>query len=252
MAKKVGLALGAGAARGLAHIGIIEILEENDIPIDYIAGTSMGAVISAYYALHKEVKGLREVLNKMNRKELWRLIDFCSPKYALIKGDRVHAFLDNLYGSKSFKDCKVPLRIVATDLAIGKQYVFKSGKLSDAVRASISIPGIFRPVEYNGKKLVDGGIVNSTPASVVRDMGAHSVIAVDLPVMKLKSDPNIFEIIVQSYEILREGTLARSNTIIITPDFSDRYAGHQFLNQQLIVEGRKSAEKQLKEIRKIL
>jgi NTE family protein len=239
-----GLVLGAGAARGLAHIGVIEVLEEKNIKTDLIVGASIGSLVGAYYAVHGEISSLKKVVMELRRTDILRLIDFSSGRYALIKGEKIRLWIDKLLEYKSFSDIKIPIQIVATDLLTGEQVIFSEGKLSDAVRASISIPGIFLPYEIGGRTLVDGGLVNSTPVDIAREMGADKVIAVDLPLTKLKRNPNILETIIQSYEIMREATFRKTKDVtIITPDFPDKINGHQFLNKGFIELGRQAALK---------
>ena len=177
--KKVGLVLGSGGVRGLAHIGVIKKLLEHNIPIDFIAGSSIGAWVGAHYALFQDVKKLEEyTLEKKKEK----IISFLEPtlKGGFVKGDKVEKLLDEWLEGASFKDTKIPLGIVATDLITGETVLFKEGKLSSAIRASISIPTLFTPVKYGKKFLVDGGISNPVPDDVVREMGADIIISVNL------------------------------------------------------------------------
>ena len=176
---KVGLALGSGAARGLAHIGVLKLLKEKNIPIDMIAGSSMGALIGACYARRGEITDLEEIVLKIDWKQLAQLAD---PNLALffkgvIHGRKVKELLKAVIGNVEFKDLKIPLAVVATDVNTGDEVVMKEGSVIDAVRASISIPAIFMPVKLRDRFLIDGGIVNPVPVSVVKNMGAAFVIA---------------------------------------------------------------------------
>ena len=176
---KIGLALGSGAARGFAHIGIIKALKEKNISIDMIAGSSMGALVGACYARNGEITNLEETVLKTDWKQLVRLAD---PNLALlfkgvIHGKKVKELLKTLIGDVSFGDLKIPLTVVTTDVNTGEEVVIKTGSVVDAVRASISIPAIFMPVKLNDKFLIDGGIVNPVPVSVIKNMGAAFVIA---------------------------------------------------------------------------
>ncbi len=246
---RTGLALGAGAARGLAHIGVIEVLQEKNIRIDLIAGSSIGALIGAYFAVHADISGLRQAAMSLTRKDLLGLIDFAPGRYALIKGEKLQRFIDRLLEGRGFKDTKMPIKIVAADLAQGKVVVLDKGRLSDAVRASISIPGLFLPVEKDGMTLVDGGLLDSTPVDVCREMGAERVIAVDLPFKKLRKKPTLVEALLQSYEIMRKATVSDGkDTIVIRPDFSDEFTGIRFLNTGYIDLGRQATQNALKEI----
>ncbi|HAS80805.1 MAG: phospholipase, patatin family protein [Candidatus Nomurabacteria bacterium GW2011_GWE1_32_28] len=177
--KKVGLVLGSGGVRGFAHIGVIKKLLEHNIPIDYIAGSSIGAWVGAYYSLFKDVKNLEEYTLEKKRE---KFMSFLEPTFSggLIKGDKLEKLLNGWLNDADFKDLKIPLAIVATDLVTGEAVVFKKGKLATAVRASISVPTLFTPVRIDNKILVDGGLSNPVPDDVVRKMGADIVISVNL------------------------------------------------------------------------
>jgi NTE family protein len=176
---KTGLALGSGAARGLAHIGVLHALKEKNISIDMVAGSSMGALVGACYARNGEITDFEEIVLKMDWKRLALLAD---PNLALffkgvIHGKKVKALLKTIIGDSLFKDLKVPLAVVTTDVNTGEEVVIKTGSVVEAVRASISMPAIFTPVKLQNRFLMDGGIVNPVPVSVVKDMGATFVIA---------------------------------------------------------------------------
>ena len=176
---KIGLALGSGAARGLAHIGVLKALKEEGISIDMLSGSSMGALVGACYARKAEIAEFEEIALKIDWKQLARLAD---PNLALlfkgiIHGKKVKEFLRALIGDVEFKDLKMPFAVVATDANTGEEVIIKEGPVIEAVRASISVPAIFMPVKFKNRFLMDGGIVNPVPVSVVKDMGATFVIA---------------------------------------------------------------------------
>lgn len=174
---KVGLALGSGGARGIAHVGVLDVFEKENIPIDYIAGSSMGSLVGALFALGHSATDLEELASLFKRKYF---VDFTVPKMGLINGKRIEELIYMLTQGKNIEDLEIPLSIVTTDLQKGRSVILDSGSISKAVRASISIPGIFVPVQYDGKILVDGGIVDRVPIQAVRNMGADIVIAVDV------------------------------------------------------------------------
>ncbi len=179
MNKKIGLALGGGAARGLAHIGVLKALVENNVPIDVIAGTSIGALVGACFAKDGEINTLEEIVLNIDWRQLALLLD---PNLALLKkgfihGEKIKELLCSIIGDMGFKDLRIPLRVIATDVTTGKEVVIKSGSVAEAVRASISIPVIFTPVKFKNKFLVDGGIVNPVPVDVAKNMGAEFIIA---------------------------------------------------------------------------
>lgn len=176
---KIGLALGSGAIRGLAHVGVIKALLKHRIPIDYLAGSSIGAWVGAHYGLFEDIR-LLEKLMVGNKKE--KLFSFLEPSFegGVIKGEKIEKLLQEWLLDASFKDLKIPLWVTATDLASGQGVVLKSGKLAPAVRASMSIPGLFKPVLEKNRILIDGGASNPVPDNLVKEMGADIVIAVNL------------------------------------------------------------------------
>ncbi len=176
---KIGLALGTGSARGWAHIGVINALNEANIKVDYVAGVSIGAVVGAVYAAGN-IKALQDVALQLNWKQILSFVDIVFPKSGLIDGNKIADFIRKYIKAKNIEDLPLPFCAVSTDLATGKEIIIKKGDIVEAVRASISTPGIFTPVIKDNMTLIDGGIVNSVPVSVARKMGADIVIAVDL------------------------------------------------------------------------
>lgn len=177
---KNGIALGGGGARGLAHIGVLKALDELHIPIHFISGTSIGAIIGAAYASCAFDKALSWVSVSNWRKLPGLFIDFHFSKKAFIRGDRIEKFFREMILVKSFEELSIPLVVISTDLMQGREIAIKSGDLHTAIRASMSVPGVFSPVCRDGHILVDGGLVNPIPANACRDLGADRVIAVDL------------------------------------------------------------------------
>lgn len=175
---KVGLALGSGAARGWAHIGVIRALEEAGYKPDIIAGCSIGAFVGAACASN-ELDMLENWVGKLTWQDVLKLLD---PSWAggLIKGEKLIDFFRQHFLDHNFAALDIPFACVATDLANGREVWLKDGSVADAVRASIAMPGLFTPAERNGRLLVDGGLVNPVPVSLCRYMGADIVIAVDL------------------------------------------------------------------------
>ena len=181
-APKIGLALSGGAARGLAHIGVLKALEEESIPIDMIAGTSAGAVIGAGYAKEREAAILEEIALGVDWKKLARLADLNLILLwkGFVQGQKVKSFLSSLIGDVKFEDLEIPFAVVATDVGNTGEIVISKGPVIEAVRASISLPVIFTPVKWGDRFLIDGGVVNPMPVDVVRNMGAEIVIAVNV------------------------------------------------------------------------
>jgi len=257
---KIGLVLGSGGARGLAHIGVLKVLEKNNIPIDYIAGVSAGALIGAYYALNIETDGMEKIASKTTKRELLTLIDPSNPKRALIKGNKIKNFIKNLLNDRDFKDTKIPLTVVVTDLEKGQEIHIKKGNLAEVVRASIGIPGIFCPYKLNDKWFVDGGLINATPVDVARDMGADFVIAVDLTMSSEArfKDPTIVETLIQSFDIMRtELTKMKiqsvKDLVLIQPTIHNKNGVDSlrfYEAKRFIKAGEEAAEKAMPEIKK--
>lgn len=203
--KKIGLVLGGGAAKGFAHIGVLKVLEENGIIPDMIAGSSIGAVIGAAYALNPNIKELEKISFNFSLKNK---IDLLFPKNGIIKGDKIENYLRHLYEDKKFSDLKIPLYITATDLLKKQEIIFSRGDITKAVRASISIPGIFNPITNNERVLVDGGIIDNLPTEVLRKMGADIIITVNP--METSKREMIFE------EALKENKKSKIPNLLYT------------------------------------
>jgi NTE family protein len=175
---KIGFALGAGSARGWAHIGVLRALTEAGIKPDLIAGCSVGAFVGAAYAVGR-LDQVESWALGIDRKRMFRLADF-GLRGGLIKGERINEVFREQFVECEFSDLPIPLAAVATDLHSGQEIWLREGKVSAAVAASIAVPGLFRPVPYDGRYLVDGSVVNPIPVSLCRAMGADIVLAVDL------------------------------------------------------------------------
>ena len=268
---KIGLALGTGAARGLAHIGVLKALKEAEIPIDMVAGTSMGAMVGACFANDGDISAAEKMALKTGWRQVARILDLKLSFLGkgLIRGQRIEALLHSLIGDAEFKDFKISFAAVATDINTGEEVVIKKGSVIQAVRASISIPGIFVPVTLEDRCLVDGGLTNPVPADVLRDMGAKFVIAVNVLVAPWKGKrvanvrkesgiaevPNIFKTLFQSlyimeYEIIRQ-RLPKAD-IIITPDISHIAAFEFHRSEEAIQAGYKAARYALPKIHKLI
>jgi len=179
---KVGLALGGGGARGLAHIGVLRIFEREQIPIDILTGTSMGGVLAALFASGMDSHQLEKEAEKMvDPTFLVRLIDLELPGRGLLKGGNIGHYLEKQFSPDlTFEELPIKLALTAVDIRHAEEVMLSSGRLVPAVRATMALPGMVEPVELNGRSLVDGGILNNVPADVARKMGAELVIAVDV------------------------------------------------------------------------
>jgi NTE family protein len=261
--KKVGLVLSGGAARGLAHVGVLRVLQREKVPIDIITGTSSGAIIGAAYAHDQDtVKITREALDA-NWKTMAPLIDPSFPKTGLIKGAKIKKLLTEYVGGNiSFSDLKIPFACVATDIDTGEEVILDSGSVPDALRATISIPGIFAVAKLGGRNLVDGGLTTPVPVHVVRDMGADFIIAVNVTAdimdrvqRKKAHDLNIFQVLLQSIYIstysLAKHALEDAD-IVIEPELRNIGAGDFQKAADIIKAGRLAARNAMPEIKKAL
>jgi NTE family protein len=264
--KKIGLALSGGAARGLAHVGVIEVLHEEGIPIDMIAGTSAGAVMGAIYAWNQEIDKMKEYALDTKWKKLAPLIDPSFPRTGFIKGRKIKNLLSTFIGGNiKFSDLKIPFACVATDIDTGEEVVIDSGSVPEALRASISIPGIFTLVKHEGRYLVDGGLTTPVPVELVRQMGADFIIAVNvnpdvvgrmsntsLRRVEARKEPNIFQVIMQSIYITTY-SLARNNLenadIVIEPSVAHIGAGDFQKAREFIDLGTQAAKSAIPEIK---
>lgn len=267
--KKVGLALGGGAARGLAHIGVLEVLQKEGIPIDMIAGTSAGALVGAMYAQGKNADLIKEEALSIDRRRIVGLLDLTIPRSGLIEGRRLNNFLRKTVGGDiKFSDLKIPLSVVATDIITGEEVVIKEGPVLEAVRASIAIPIVFTIAKHKGRYLVDGGLVNPVPVKVLREMGADLVIAVNVipdPVerahymgsepTKARKEPDIFHVITQSiyiatYNLVK--TALKDADAVIEP-YVVHVHPHEFSRaQECIMRGEIAAQNAIPEVRRLL
>jgi len=176
--RKVGLALGSGAARGLAHIGTINALQEQGVKIDMIAGASIGALVGACFAANN-LKGLETKALKMDLKNLLKLADlnFILLSKGFISGKKVEDFLRSIIGDVEFRDLNIPLVVTATDVQTGEEVIIKDGPVVKAVRASLSIPAVFTPAKFDGKFLIDAGVASPMPVDILKRQGMDFIIA---------------------------------------------------------------------------
>ncbi|MCF7907128.1 patatin-like phospholipase family protein [Patescibacteria group bacterium] len=176
---KVGLALGSGGAKGYAHLGVIKVLEENKIPIDFIVGSSAGAIIGSLYALNPKIEEIKKIINSRGWSKSISLLDL-SWKQGLMKGEKFKNFLEEVTKNSSFKDTKIPLSVMATDFNNAESVRINEGNIALAIRGSASVPLFFKPVSWKEHLLCDGGLSEPVPVEAVKKMGAEIVIAVNL------------------------------------------------------------------------
>jgi len=179
----LGIALGGGGARGLAHIGVLKVLQRTGIFPRLVAGTSMGGIVGAMYARGMSAEQMEAAVQRAirSRTDILRAIDLKITQTGFVRGARIYDFIADMIGPEmTFAQLHRPLAVVATDMNTGREVVLDRGRVADAVRATISVPGVFLPVELGAMRLVDGGMLNNLPVNVVRRMGAEVVIAVNV------------------------------------------------------------------------
>ncbi|WP_041707396.1 patatin-like phospholipase family protein [Alicyclobacillus acidocaldarius] len=218
---KVGVALGSGGAKGFAHIGVLLALAEHGVPVHAIAGSSMGALVAGVYAMGVPPRVMRALAVNLRRRH-W--LDFTVPKMGFIQGEKVRTVVATMTRQGTFADTAIPLAIVATDLIKRRLVVFRSGLIADAVRASISIPGVFVPVVRDGAVYVDGGVLERVPVQACWDLGVDLVIAVDVGVTPRGTPPtSAMDVIMQSLELMQDEALRardRGASLTLVPEVS--------------------------------
>lgn len=198
--KKVGLALGGGAAHGVAHIGVIQVLIENNIPIDYISGCSAGAIVGGLYSTGSDMYLLGKLCATI---DMSTFIDIIIPRIGFIKGEKAENLVDMLCKGKNIEDCNPPFSAVACDIITGKCLTINKGRVAKACHASFAIPGVFEPVEIDDMQLIDGGAMTRVPIKEVKAMGADYVIAVDVGYQGTghKKASNLMDVLMYAFEM---------------------------------------------------
>lgn len=242
---RIGLALSGGAARGIAHIGVLKYLEERGIKPTCLAGTSAGSIVGALYCSGKNVAELKQVAESMSWKEL---LHFSFPKMGIIDSSHLLKKLQEHLGPISFEELDIPLIVNAVDLLSGKEIVIEKGRVAEAVQASCAIPGIFTPVKTNKRLLVDGGLLDNLPVIHLANRNLDHIIAVNVGAQRpLSREPgNIFEILIQSFDIIRrhqDMPACEHADSLIEPDLGD-IAFHDTGNPGLLIDrGYEAAKK---------
>jgi NTE family protein len=245
---KIGLALGGGFARGIAHLGVLRTLEQNNIPIDCIAGTSAGAMLGISYASGQPIEQIAR------RAAATRFSDFGQWKLSwmgLATNNRMDGYLRRYMGVTTFAELKIPLAIAATDLETGEAVFFREGPLGPALRASCAYPGMFCPVEFQGRLLVDGFLAAAVPVEAVREMGAEVIIAVYLQDDSDRKPTSAVDVLGRSFSILqRRADLVwrRAADVIIEPRVTEFGWDDFGKTPQLVAAGEEAARAALNEI----
>ena len=250
---RVGLALGGGFARGISHIGVLRVLEEEGIPVDYIAGTSVGALIAAGYASGAELDAMEEQGSGTHFRDFGR---WTLSRMGMASNERLEHFLHKFTPAEFFSQMRLPLAIVATDLTTGESVHFKDGEIGPALRASCAYPGLFLPVEYRGRILVDGFLTETVPAEAARNMGADIVIGVHLEPGLLRSAPrNTIEVISRSFSIIQTSAAQHWHSdvdVLIEPEVHHILWDEFVKTPQLVAAGETAARSAIPKIQAAL
>lgn len=248
--RRVALVLGGGGARGIAHIGAIGELERRGFEIAAVAGTSMGALVGGMYAAG-HLEPFREWMCALDRYKVFSLVDFAFSSEGLVKGDRVIAAMKELVPDVRIERMPLPFAAVAADLLTGREVVLDSGGLYDAIRASISIPSVFRPVRRDGMVLIDGGTVNPLPLNRVRREEGDVLVAVDVsapfaaPAPKTRVSLNYYKVLIASSEIMQQHItqlmcrLHKPDILVEMP--ADSYGIFEFYRSKELIEAGRAA-----------
>lgn len=252
---KVGLALGSGGVRGFAHIGVIKVLKENNIPIDYVVGSSIGAIIGGLYCHGEDIEIIEKDVISLDLKKIASFLDPCIKK-GLLHGNKIIDYLKSFVGDVKIEDLKIPFAAVATDYKNGEPVVFERGRLIDAVRASMSVPIAFKPVENQEKIYIDGAFSLPVPVEVVRKMGADIVIAVNLDGNYIfdKQKLKYGDLVMNGLNLLRY-QLSKANAndanIVLTPKVTGILWFDMLSTKKAITAGIVSCEEKIELIKKI-
>lgn len=250
---KIGLALGGGAARGFAHIGVIKVLEAQGINAEIIVGTSAGAVVGALYAAGNNGFDLQKLAFKLDES---KISDWSLPDRGVLKGESLQQFVNDAVAQKPIEGLKKTFAVVATDLNSGESILFRTGNTGMAVRASATVPGVFRPVSINGHEYVDGGLSSLIPVRSVRQLGADVVIAVDISAKPgNQTVKSTLDILLQTFVIMGQN-LARYELgeadVVIRPQVGSFRATDFQARHDAILEGERATQAALPKIREVV
>jgi len=259
----VGLTLGAGGSKGLSHIGVIKILQRHDIPIDFIAGSSIGALVGGLYAATKNIQAIEHIALTNNWPQIASAFFDPSLKLGFVKGDKLKRLFDTFLQKKTFNELLIPFAAVATDMTTGKPVVIRNGTVATAIRASISIPLLFKPELFDGKYLIDGGFSEPVPVNVVRSMGADIIIAVNLygdyHGISAHSSSGLYTIVNRSVDLILHRfaeTKIQSADIVINPKVGSYGVIDKFLtfkgSKEVIHLGEEEANQKIEDVKNII
>jgi NTE family protein len=251
---KIALVLGGGSAKGFAHVGVIRVLEQEKIPIHMIVGTSVGSLIGGIYAANPDSFQLEWIAFKIDRNDI--LDPLILPKLGLVQGARLESFVEQNVKARKIEETKIPFFPIATDLNTGETVTLEKGSLAKAIRASSSIPGIFVPVSFDSRTLVDGGVTDNVPCDIAKAKGADIIIAVNLQKdIKDNQIDSLIDIIAQSVSIMmRESSKAKMACadVVIEPDTKGVSMFDFTRKKPLMEEGIKAAKQAMPSIREAI
>ena len=242
--KLVGLALGGGAVRGLAHLGVLTVLEREGIPIDCVSGTSIGSLIGAAYCAGIKTQEMKEIAARIG----WRdLVGPTWPVHGFVTLDKMERWMTAMAGDLIFDELATPFAVMATDVESGQPVVLREGRLAPAVRASCSVPGIMAPVKMNGRLLGDGGVTDNVPVAAVRALGADYVIGVDVcrPAPRRRWGPLGAGLTALETLVRHAGEGVRRADCLISPDLTGLSYVRFSRREALIAQGARATEKKL-------
>jgi len=250
---KVALVLGAGAAKGFAHVGVLKVLEANHVPVHWIVGTSVGSLVGSLYAYGYPAYDLQKIAMGLEKGEI---VDLTVPDNGFVKGEKLEAYVNRMLRGTTMENLRIPFYAVATDIGSGKEMVFGKGNTGAAVRASCSIPGIFRPVQIGDRTYVDGGVVSPVAVDAARRLGADVVIAVDISGGVADVTPEttldtIFQAINIMYSKIAAAQLSRAD-VVIQPKVGQIASGDFTKRHEAILEGEMAAQAALPKIQTLL
>lgn len=241
--KKIGLALGGGAVLGAAHIGVLRAMEEMNLEVSFVSGTSIGAFVGSLFAFGHTSKEIEEIALNLSWMDISGIALFES---GILSNEKFGKLLSKSLGEKNIEDAKIPLAVIATDISNGEKVILKKGSVVQAVMASTCLPGVFSPVKCDNILLVDGGIVENIPIDTVKSLGAEYVIGVDLNAMKTYNKPDsILDVMINSFHFTLKAA-AKYQTedaeLLITPDLSKFNMVSTDQIKELIEQGYKDAK----------
>jgi NTE family protein len=255
--RKLGLALSGGSTRGIAHVGVLKVLVKHAIPVDYIAGTSAGAIVAALFAAGLPMDKIEHIVMELD----WLKVVTPTLSFrGIFSSQKIEIIMKKVLPIRTFGETKIPLAIIATDFLKAKEFVFdrKDEEIALAVRASTTIPGVFDPVHYKGHVLLDGCLTNNLPVAIVKKMGADKVIGVNVVSANLKKEPdNLFRVLSRAndvYEIANLAKYKKYTDVLLQPlsEPFEIFSASKILYKKMIDQGEKEAEKHLAAIKALL